>query len=89
MKIKLGIITVEMTASFGGILDSEYIEKLEDAVEVAWGVIANVGHRQGGWEKQDKEWLDAAILWRDTRLNSCMKIRSDRKKITSATNKGT
>ena len=38
---------------------------LDDLVYDAWAVIANVGHKQGGWEAQDPEWVEAAIRWRD------------------------
>jgi hypothetical protein len=42
------------------------LRKTQDHLELAWGVIANAGHRQGGWETQDKEWVKAAERWRDT-----------------------
>jgi hypothetical protein len=42
------------------------LRKAQDHLELAWGVIANAGHRQGGWETQDKEWVEAAERWRDT-----------------------
>jgi hypothetical protein len=34
-------------------------------LEEAWGVIANVGHKLGGWDAQDPEWVAAAERWRD------------------------
>ncbi len=34
-----------------------------DLLELAWGIIANAGG--GDWEKESKEWQDAAIKWRD------------------------
>lgn len=42
------------------------LRKAQDHLELAWGVIANAGHRQGGWGTQDKEWVEAAERWRDT-----------------------
>lgn len=36
---------------------------LELAVELAWGLIANVSG--GDWSKQSPEWHAAAIRWRD------------------------
>lgn len=40
-------------------------ERISECIEDAWAVIANVGHRQGGWEEQHPEWLAAAKRWRD------------------------
>lgn len=37
----------------------------DDLAYRAWTIIANVGHRQGGWDAQDPEWVEAAIRWRD------------------------
>lgn len=34
-----------------------------DALETAWGVVANVNH--GDWTKQSSEWQDAAARFRD------------------------
>lgn len=36
---------------------------LADALETAWGIIANVSG--GDWDKQSKEWQNAATRWRD------------------------
>ena len=38
-------------------------QKLFEAAEIAWGVIANVS--QGDWTKQNDEWNEAAVRWRD------------------------
>lgn len=40
-------------------------ETAEDLLHAAWGVIANVGHRVGGWEDQHAEWVQAAVRWRE------------------------
>lgn len=37
-----------------------------DAIELAWGIIANAGG--GNWGKETPEWQDAAVRWRDTYL---------------------
>jgi hypothetical protein len=34
-----------------------------EALEVAWGVIANAGG--GDWTKESKDWQEAAARWRD------------------------
>lgn len=55
----------------------------EDLIESAWGVIANVGGRDGtGWEGQHETWLIAAEAWRDRylewiKLNKKDKYESD------------
>lgn len=38
------------------------MEDLE-ALEIAWGIIANAGN--GDWAKETKEWQEAAAKWRD------------------------
>lgn len=43
-----------------------------DLLEIAWGIIANAGG--GDWEKESKEWQDAAIRWRDTYFGSLSKV---------------
>lgn len=42
-------------------------DKLREAVEIAWGVIANAGN--GDWTTQSPDWQRAAIRWRDEHLN--------------------
>jgi hypothetical protein len=37
-------------------------DKHEKQLELAWGIIANAGG--GDWEKESKEWQDAAVKWR-------------------------
>ncbi len=39
------------------------ITRLKDAAEMLWVVLANVSG--GDWEKQTKEWQEAAQRWRD------------------------
>jgi hypothetical protein len=41
-------------------IDSE----LMDHLDLAWGVIANVGTGFDGWEGQDGVWVKAASEWR-------------------------
>ena len=36
-----------------------------DLLDTAWGVIANVGTRSGGWDTEHPEWVQAAERWRD------------------------
>lgn len=46
--------------------------KLDEAGDIimgAWAVIANVGHKQGGWDDQDDEWLSCARKWRDEQFH--------------------
>jgi hypothetical protein len=43
-----------------------------DLLELAWGIIANAGG--GDWEKESKEWQDAAVRWRDTYFGSLTKV---------------
>jgi hypothetical protein len=38
-------------------------DRLMDALEIAWGVIATVN--SGRWDRQSPEWRDAAHRWRD------------------------
>jgi hypothetical protein len=38
----------------------------QDAIEAAWGIIANAGG--GDWTKETPEWQEAAARWRDTVL---------------------
>jgi hypothetical protein len=38
-------------------------EPATDLLELAWGIIANAGG--GNWERESKEWQDAAVKWRD------------------------
>lgn len=39
------------------------LQKGGDLLELAWGIIANAGG--GDWERESKEWQDAASKWRD------------------------
>lgn len=41
------------------------LKKAQDHLELAWCVIANAGHKQGGWLTQDKEWVESAERWRE------------------------
>jgi len=42
------------------------LEAANDAVEIAWGIIANAGG--GDWNKETREWREAAARWRDENL---------------------
>jgi hypothetical protein len=46
------------------------IAPIIDAVELAWGLIANAG--EGNWEKENSDWVKAARRWRDEQLNPIM-----------------
>ncbi len=46
--------------------------KLSEELELAWGIIANV--HGGDWDKESKEWQDAAIRWRDRYFASLPKV---------------
>jgi hypothetical protein len=41
----------------------ELLNKAADAIEAAWGIIANAGG--GDWTKETPEWQAAATRWRD------------------------
>jgi len=43
-----------------------------DLLELAWGIIANAG--SGDWERESKEWQDAAIRWRDIYFGSLKRV---------------
>jgi hypothetical protein len=43
--------------------DRAEVLRLMDAMELAWGVIANVD--RGNWHMQSEEWRNAATYWRD------------------------
>ena len=45
------------------VLDNSELIKMADAAEMLWVVLANVS--QGDWTKQNKEWQEAAGIWRD------------------------
>jgi len=52
-------------AALGGVLayGKGHAAAREPLLELAWGVIANAGG--GDWEKESKEWQEAAAKWRD------------------------
>ena len=49
------------------------IVKLGSILEAAWGVIANAGG--GDWEKETKEWQEAAARWRDNYHSGKIELR--------------
>lgn len=44
---------------------NEIMRIYDNLIESAWGIIANVGHKQGNWEAQDPEWVQWAEAWRE------------------------
>lgn len=53
------------------------IKRLEEAVESAWGVIANVSG--GNWAEQRLDWREVAIRWRDEQFHPVWKSVAERK----------
>jgi len=43
----------------------EFGQLFLDHLDLAWGVIANVGTGNDGWDGQDPVWIQAASEWRD------------------------
>lgn len=58
------------------------IEELDDALELAWGIIANASG--GNWEKESPEWQEAAARWRDNVMPALSRRAADRAKPESA-----
>ena len=52
------------------------IKRLEDCIETAWGIIANVSG--GDWTRQKSEWQEAVVRWRDNDFHPIMKKLSER-----------
>jgi hypothetical protein len=53
------------------------IKRLEDCIETAWGIIANVSG--GDWTRQKPHWQEAVVQWRDNDFHPIMKELSERK----------
>ena len=53
------------------------INRLEDCIETAWGIIANVSG--GDWTRQKPQWQEAVVRWRDNDFHPIMKELSERK----------
>ena len=53
------------------------IKQLEDVLETAWGLIANVS--QGDWTKQHPDWQEAVVRWRDTQFHPAYRPVAERK----------
>jgi signal transduction histidine kinase len=53
------------------------IKRLEDCIETAWGIIANVSG--GDWTRQKPQWQEAVVRWRDNDFHPIMKELSERK----------
>jgi len=47
------------------------IKRLEEALGVSWGIIANVSG--GNWTEQKPVWVDTAVRWRDDSLIPLLK----------------
>lgn len=45
---------------------------MENAIEVAWGIIANA--HGGDWSKASPEWRQAAERWRDEYVTGCLPV---------------
>jgi hypothetical protein len=56
---------------------NDRIKRLEEVVESAWGVIANVSG--GNWAEQRPDWREVAIRWRDERFHPVWKSVAERK----------
>ena len=39
-------------------------QEFDDAIELAWGIIANASG--GNWDRESSDWQEAAARWRDT-----------------------
>ena len=60
--------TVKLPAGIGDIRQSEErAKRIEEALEMAWLVIANVSG--GDWEKQSSDWQTAVAKWRDEQFH--------------------
>jgi tryptophan 2,3-dioxygenase len=55
----------------------ERIKRMDDCIETAWGIIANVSG--GDWTRQEPHWQEAVVRWRDNSFHPIMKELSERK----------
>jgi hypothetical protein len=46
--------------------DSDCVKRLRDAIDDAWGIIANA--QGGNWDQASPEWRQAAERWRDQHI---------------------
>ena len=53
------------------------INHLENSIQTAWGIIANVSG--GDWSEHGSDWREAAIRWRDEEFHPLMKLIAVRK----------
>ena len=53
------------------------IKRMDDCIEAAWGIIANVSG--GDWTRQKPQWQEAVVRWRDNDFHPIMKELSERK----------
>jgi len=53
------------------------IKRMDDCIETAWGIIANVSG--GDWTRQKPQWQEAVVRWRDNDFHPIMKELSERK----------
>lgn len=60
------------------IREATELERAHDLLELAWGVIANVGGhpKNDGWPSQGKDWQEAAVRWRDD-YHALLRVRSE------------
>jgi hypothetical protein len=54
---------------------NERIQRLEEALEGSWSIIANVS--DGDWTRQKPYWQDYVFRWRDNYFNPIMKELSE------------
>jgi len=52
------------------------LTQLREQLEWAWGIIANAGG--GDWEKESREWQEAATKWRDAYHGAAEKLKHSR-----------
>lgn len=57
------ILRGEREAIKAAFVEGESVARLMDALEMAWGLIANAG--EGNWGRERPEWKEAAERWRD------------------------
>lgn len=53
------------------------IARMEECIELAWGIIASAG--EGNWQRESKDWQDAAAKWRSGIYSELWRDISDRR----------
>jgi hypothetical protein len=57
-----------------GTMNDELLTQMCDAAEMLWTVVANAGG--GDWDKESKDWQEAAARWRDNYFAVLERIKS-------------